>query len=287
VATVAAAESRVALIDVKAADDAGPESVAAVEEALAASLRLSGHEVITPEALAARLEGRDDLRGCTRADCLDRAAGLLGATRLVGAAIRRAGSSVGIDVWVYDPAARASVVGKRSCTRCGVAQVGELASAALDEALGKDARRFVPATVQVSSHPSGATVRLDGRASGLTPLRLRVPAGSHGLSVSKGGFVTQARDFDAEGGEALELHFALVPAARSTLWPGYKWISLGGALVALGLGGTLLAIDGNDLGSTPGPVERREIRDTRAGGMVFVGLGAALGVTGAALWWVE
>lgn len=285
--SVAMGQTRVAIVEVRADDQAGPESVAAASDAIRNHLAAAGHDVLAATAVTQRLARHEELRGCTSARCLDRAAEVLEVERLLGATIRRTRTSLGVDVWLYDPSVHLSVVGKESCTNCASSEVARVATAAVGDAMEKDARRFVPANVDITSAPSGATVRMDGRAEGLTPLRLRVPPGSHGLSLSKDGFATQSRDFEAVGGETLELHLTLEPTNERGLWPGHRWIALAGALVAVGLGGVWLAIDGNDVGAAGGPIEGREIRDTRTGGIVFLGVGVALGATGAALWWFE
>jgi PEGA domain-containing protein len=281
----AAAPARVVVVEARS-DGAGPDVAAAVDAALGARLRTAGQAVVPAAEVAARMKARPDLRGCTRSECLDKTAALLGATRLLGGTVRKDGASLAVEVWVYDPAAHASVTGKSACTSCGAERARDLAAAALADALARDALRFVPATIEVSSQPSGATVELDGHAAGVTPLRLRVPAGSHGLAILKEGYVGQTRDVDADGGAAIDLHFALDPAAAPPLWPGYKWLAWGGAIVAVAAGATLVAIDGNDVGPVSG-AEGREVRATRTPGIVLVGIGVALGATGTTLWWLE
>jgi hypothetical protein len=286
VSITAAAQQRAAVVEVRPEDGAGPEVAAAIASELTTRL---GPGTLGPAELTARLRTRRELRGCTSAPCLDKTAALAGAQRLVGGTVRRDGSSLRLDVWVYDPAAHASVTGKSSCTGC---PPKDLAAAALREALDRDQKRFVPATIVLSSQPTGATVRLDGKASGLTPVRLRVPAGSHGLVIAKEGFVGQTRDFDAEGSETLDLHFNLQPEPRPGPWPGYKWLALGGAIVAASLGGVLIAIDGDEVGFSERTVGddrilERETRDTKTVGIVSLGVGVALGATSGTLWWSE
>jgi len=285
----AGAQTRMAVVEVRAEDGAGPEVVSAVASALAKHLRQAGKTTMSSTDLAARLKAHKELRGCTRTECLDKTAALADVERLVGGTARREGGGLAVEVWVYDPVTHGSTTGKGACKACGAEKADELVAAALTEALERDARRFVPATVVVSSQPGGATVRLDGRASGLTPLRLRVPAGSHGLLLAKEGYVGQSRDFDAEGGQTLDMHFALqAEAAPERLWPGYKWIALGGAIVAAGVGGVLIAIDGSEVARVDDPIrERRDIRDTKTVGIITLGVGVALGATTGALWWFE
>jgi hypothetical protein len=57
-------------------------------------------------------------------------------------------------------------------------------------------------TLKLEVAEAGATVRVDGREVGVTPLApLELPAGSHEVSVSKAGFVTQTRTATLGPGE--------------------------------------------------------------------------------------
>lgn len=65
--------------------------------------------------------------------------------------------------------------------------------------------------VLVSSHPSGAQVRVDGRVHGSTPLVLALDAGRHALEL-QGANGTQPVDVEVEAGTRLTRHVVL-PAA--------------------------------------------------------------------------
>jgi hypothetical protein len=284
----ALAQSRFGVLPSDLGDGVGPELAASVDAALATRLQQAGHAVLPGAQILSHLKRHADLRGCTHADCLDRLAEIAQAARLAGAQARRQGKDLEVRVWIYDPAVHASVTGQAACTTCGPERLGALATAALDRALATDARRFQPVTLAVASHPAGATIALDGRPAGVTPLRLRISPGSHEVAVSLEGYRTQTRDLEAEGGQDLEIDFPLAPAEPvRRLSPALKWLAWGGAAVALAAGGWLVARDGDDAGGGGGAVEGRETHASGTEGVVWIGVGVVLGATGATLWAFE
>ena len=288
-ATVASAgEAPFAVLEVRPGDGAGPEIAEPLELMIAGRLGARGVAAIGPSEVAARVAARPELAGCTRGACLDELAAFLGAGRLVGGTVRREGSGYAVELWVYDPDAHESLGGRAVCERCNAEAAPELAARAREDALERDERRRVPATLEVRSEPEGATVRLDGRPVGVTPLVVRVPAGAHGLVIERRGFASQARDVRPEGGQSLDLRFALeaVAAAPARRWsPMWKWAALSASVVAIAAGAALLAVDGNEIDrSTDVSIERRE---STAEGFVTLGFGGALAATGVTLWILE
>ena len=284
----ALSQTRVAVVATPAGDGVGPEVAATVDSALAARLKKAGHTVLSSADVASRIKRHPELRGCTRAECLDRVAEIVQAARLAGGAVRREGTTLSVQVWVYDPAVHASVTGQSQCKSCGFDRTAELAASALDQALARDSRRFQPVMLSVGSQPVGATVRLDGRLAGVTPLRVRLSPGSHEVSVSMDGFEAQTRDLEAEGGVDLDLHFPLAPSSSGPRFaPALKWLALGGAIVAVTAGAVLFADDGGGVGGGAGPIEGQEVRASRPEGVVLIGVGFVLGATGVTLWWLE
>ena len=94
--------------------------------------------------------------------------------------------------------------------------------------------------LSVMSQPDGATVLLDGRAVGVTPMKVDVAPGTHFLALERAGYVRASEEVTLDAGQPLERRVVLVQApaaepsaerAGSSLWP---W-------VAVGTGGALLA----------------------------------------------
>lgn len=77
------------------------------------------------------------------------------------------------------------------------------------------------------------------------------------------------------------------PPARSTRgprWGGWKWLATGGAVVGLGAGIGLVALDGSCSSDSPGGQVCRDVYETRTLGLAVGGAGLALGAVATWLW---
>lgn len=199
-----------------------------------------------------------------------------------------------VDVAVGETAAREV----SDCTGCTVAQALAGLSAKLP-ALVERATGRARSRLEVVSEPAGATVRLDGRALGLTPYQGAVWAGSHQLSLKKEGFTELTQTVEASDGQAAQVTAALVaiaapePPPRSVqpvapsrpLWRLLGGgIAIGAGAVLVGFGISALAVNGN---CTDQPFTHNsacaDIYSTAATGGALVGVGGALLVGGAVL----
>ena len=96
--------------------------------------------------------------------------------------------------------------------------------------------------IVVSSHPSGAAVRVDGVERGTTPVVLRVAAGRHQFEVVGANGVAQPVDTEVVAGRSVARHVELsTPASVATD---------GNLIVDTGDPAALLAIDGVPGGAT-------------------------------------
>ena len=97
--------------------------------------------------------------------------------------------------------------------------------------------------VRVAVDRAGATVTLDGRSLGVSPLAEapRVLEGPHSITVQKDGFVRWSTTVMVQAGQTVPVAADLVPvqllgeAARSRLWT-WGWVSAGVAVAASGSG---------------------------------------------------
>jgi serine/threonine protein kinase len=64
-------------------------------------------------------------------------------------------------------------------------------------------------TIEVQSSPSGATVRIDKRTRGTTPLSIVLEKGSHGIAIEKDGYKTKWDIIDVDNHGKKEFYFAL------------------------------------------------------------------------------
>lgn len=104
--------------------------------------------------------------------------------------------------------------------------------------------------IDVTSEPVGATVLVDGKTAGTTPVRgFEVPVGKHTVSVSTEGFVGQERTITTVKGKTESIELTLSPtsetlaarqeeagAKRETFGKVLRWSGV--AVAAVGLGAT-------------------------------------------------
>jgi len=87
----------------------------------------------------------------------------------------------------------------------------------------------------VRSDPSGATVEVDGRPAGLTPLEeLSLPAGLHRVEVKREGYRAWSQDLEAKAGEVVPVLARLQAAGGSTAADlrGLGWVRQGDVVSA-------------------------------------------------------
>ena len=162
------------------------------------------------------------------------------------------------------------------CDVCNFKEVEEAAAVAT-ERLHKQTLVFIStrSTLVLRSNPTRAEVLLDGLPAGKTPLRRLLPPGAHTYEVAaEGRSAVQAGAL--EPGKVKSIRVKLVPrlmgsatnrrttprSRRSPRW--VKWAVLGTTVVAGGVGGGLLALDGRE-SSDP-----RYVHDTRGAGVTMI-----------------
>lgn len=156
----------------------------------------------------------------------------------------------------------------------------------------------------VSSSEPGATVKLDGRIVGTTPLnRIPVTWGPHRLEVSKDGFITSVEEVVVNTPGAIERHATLIPTpAHLAKYEGdaralrtAAWVTTGAAVAAVALAGFFQAdyaaassrVD--ELARNPEKDSERQAEAERASGSLLGaritgGAAAGLAVGAASLW---
>ncbi len=75
-------------------------------------------------------------------------------------------------------------------------------------------------SVAVKSTPAGATVQLNGRTVGKTPMTLKVAPGTYTVAISQSGYVTMTRIVTVKPGKTASVNVALVatkPPAPATV----------------------------------------------------------------------
>jgi len=126
------------------------------------------------------------------------------------------------------------------CEICGLEEVAELVELRA-AALGERLDRPEEGTVRITSNPPGATVMVDDRAVGATPLELVLPAGPHNVQVEKRGFLEDTKAVEVRSGVDEEMRFRLVVVPTKDK-SARRWMTVGGVSLGLGLAGIAAGI---------------------------------------------
>ena len=105
-------------------------------------------------------------------------------------------------------------------------------------------------TLDVRSDPGGATVLLDGRLLGATPLRIDVPAGSYSLTLRKEGTADQTFPVRVVAGRTASERRALIPAAVATPAPAATPLPIASLVVYSDPPGAAVYLDDEPIGMT-------------------------------------
>lgn len=207
----------------------------------------------------------------------------------------KGGTTHTVTGWVFRRAGELLVTDKRSCERCPDHAV-ETTVRELVEALVKEAReRARPTLLDIRSIPTGATVKIDGKAVGDTDLQVEVYAGVHAVYFEKPGFHGESREVVVGDGESMTVEVRLtaddqqrpagpikVPAddegARRGMLP---WVLTGSGAALLASGVVLFTLDES---SVQDDRHVPEYRDTTIPALGALGAGAIL--TGVGIWMI-
>lgn len=144
-----------------------------------------------------------------------------------------------LDATTLEPVAQA----RRECEVCGSA---ELLETIADQGAALGARPTVEAprlgVLLLRTRPPGARVRVDGEVVGTTPARHELPGGRHRVVFERAGYQPVERSVVATVGVEERVDVALTRRRRPLRIVGGTL--LGAGLVAAGVGGALLAVDG-------------------------------------------
>jgi hypothetical protein len=252
-------------------------------ERLVDGLRVASFEVLRQGADSAL---SSPAAACTDADCWRGVAGSLGVSYLVAAAVEERDKTFAITLELLSGRS-GGVVGttRERCEICGAEEVGEkmaLATATLRarlEALAQAPSRFV-----IRTRPDGASVRLDGKPAGRTPLDVNLVSGQHEVVIERDGFSPLERSFVATSGvdETLDLDLVRLPTTFPFRAAGWAAIGAGVALAAGGI--YVLSMDGNEVkcsGSDKDPLGHcPKVYQTNLLGASLLGLSAVSATLG-------
>lgn len=136
------------------------------------------------------------------------------------------------------------------------------------ELLSKREKAPETGTLVVQSTPGGATVFVDGRPVGRTPLRTQADAGAHFISIEKEGFSRATEELMVTGGEELKHSATLVPLAVATPvvqeesnLAGWLMVGIGSAMM---IGGGIVGVLALDQDAQLDRIESGERDATRS-----------------------
>jgi hypothetical protein len=157
-----------------------------------------------------------------------------------------------------------------------------LAASALRERLETVAR--APARFVVRSRPASATVEIDGKIVGLTPLDVELAGGVHHLRLLMSGYDTLERTLTVVSGvdEGMDLNLVAIPSRFSNRTVGLA--TLAGGVVLLVSGIITMAFDRDEIACSASEKDLYGhcpwVRSTKWWGAAMVGTGAAAATLG-------
>lgn len=214
------------------ASDAPPETVSVLSDSAVAGMAASGRVVEIGAGWRA---------DCAADACFREATSSTSANAVVLLTVDQQDN-----VFRFGLEARSVTTGERLatvddvCEICGLEEVAELVELRA-AALGERLDRPEEGTVRISSDPPGATVLVDDRSVGTTPLELVLPTGSHAVRVEKSGFLEDAKAVEVRSGVDQDMRFRLV-VLPSKANESRRWFIVGGTSFGLGLVGIAAGI---------------------------------------------
>jgi hypothetical protein len=189
-------------------------------------------------------------------------------------------------LWSVDDA-EALAHAEERCMVCGRAELVELVAA---QSLVM--RQFLsetgddPAAVTVDARPRSARIEVDGAEVGKGHVSTQVSPGEHRIRVSARGYDPQELTLSVTRGVTRTVEVRLMRPELPSRWHrplGFG--ALGAAVVAIGAGATMVAVDGEPIARRCGPDDPqnidgdgdcRYVRETLGAGVVTTALGVGL-----------
>lgn len=239
---------------------------------------------------------RSNPKPCRTAMCRHALAEKLDATHLVEVYLQAEPRSYTLELRAYgaDPSEPfATTAG--SCDICGIAELEQMVVTKADALRQRlTSKEVAPATVAVSSTPSGSKVRIDGLEVGITPYAGEVQPGPHTIEVVREGFFAEQKRVTAARGVRERVHTSLAPVPRHSARRVVGWSAVGVGLASLAGGATLLALDGRENqrrcrtdAQRDAEGECKWVNRTLGGGIALTVAGATLTATGVTLLLVD
>jgi hypothetical protein len=254
---------------------------------LVQGLSAARFEVLRGSDVQQHLTGANaPLATCQDAACYPAMAYALGASYLITAQIAESNKTYTMVMEIINGRTGAVLASNRErCETCGAEEAGEkmgLAASALRERLEAVSRD--PAHVLIRSRPAGASVIMDGRQAGVTPLDTELPGGAHHMQLVLSGHEPTARTFTVVSGvdESLDLDLVAIPSTFPYRAVGWTAVGVGAALLVAGI--VTMTLDNQEIGCSADEQDINQrcpwVRSTKWWGAAMMGVGAAAATTG-------
>ncbi|HEY0709596.1 MAG TPA: PEGA domain-containing protein [Polyangia bacterium] len=284
----AAPSERLAIVRFDVDGNVPPALRQALASKLVEGLSAVSFEVLKPGPNAESPVVEGVTERCQDEACFRRVAAALSVTHMVSVKIWEQQKTFEITLELLN-ARSGAVVGtnRERCEICGVAEVGEkmyLAASTLRARL--EALERAPARVVIRTRPTGAMVKIDGKAMGQTPLDLNLRAGDRTLLIERDGFNPLQKTLTVTKGVDEEVEFDLVQLPTRFPFKTAGWIAIGtsvalaaGGIYVLGLHGDEVSCADAERDTGPGGHCPRVYR-TSGAGAALLGASAVVGTLG-------
>ena len=209
-----AAHRRVAVLRVDFPEAMPVNNKDFLNERLIVSLAAADFQVFAGMTVNQMLKQGSRLEACRQPTCYQEIAQRLGVEYLVtgNVSVQRKNYNVTLDL-IAGRDGRSVGQSSEPCELCGIAEVGGKMDRQVLALRGyaEQASASAPARFSIESRPPGAEVIIDGKSSGVTPLSVDVPAGSHQMAVKAQGFRPSERNVYADSGMNGYLALDLAP----------------------------------------------------------------------------
>jgi hypothetical protein len=207
---------------------------------LVQGLSAAHFEVLGGTDVQQRLTGPNQtLASCQNSTCYPAMAYALGASYLITADIAESNKTYIMVLEIINGRTGGVLASNRDrCETCGAEEAGEkmgLAASALRERLEVVSR--APARIVIRSRPPGATVVIDGRQIGATPLDVEMPGGPHHAQLFLRDHDPSSRSFTVVSGvdETLDMELVAIPPTFPYRTVGWSTVGGGAALILAGV----------------------------------------------------
>ena len=198
-------------------------------------------DVIGPDPI---VQANREARSCAEPECWRAVSESSGARYLVSLVVGKSGPDYALTLRLIDGESGKVMTGSdRACEICGFAEMNQTLAEMVRAVAARIDETAVAGLLVVTTVPEGARVRLDRRLLGTTPLELPVAPGRKALRIKKNRYIGRKQPVLMVAGTTTRVDAELQPIPRSR-YRGLGWGALGGGMVAVGVGATLLALDG-------------------------------------------